>query len=98
MRPSRDQIGFLTGSGSGHLHLLVADVIAVSVRQQYGVYVAEARIVSSRRGLARVVEESHAGRILEECRAIAVAQLAGVRTQRRDFDVLRVGRRGAPKQ
>jgi len=66
----------------------------MSVRQQHGVYVAEPRIVDSHRGLADIIKETHAARILEDHGAIAFAQFAGVRTQRCDLYVLRPGRRG----
>ena len=73
MRAGRDNLGFLARAGSERLHLLVADVIPMSVRQQHGVYVTEPRIVGSHRGVAGIVKETHAGGILEDRRAIAVA-------------------------
>ena len=67
-------------------------MIAVRVAQQHGVNVAEARIVATGDGMAGVVEDAHAGRILEDRRTVVRAQLAGMRADRSDLDVLRDGR------
>ena len=56
--------------------------------------VAEPRIVGSVVDWPHRTKETHAGGILEDRRAIAVAQFAGVCTQRCDFYVLRPGKRG----
>ena len=63
-------------------------MIAVHVGKQHQMNGAEPRIVATRHGVPRVVEEADAGRILENHRAVVRAQLAGMRTDWRDLDVL----------
>ena len=80
----------------GHFH--VADVIAVRMAQKHDMNVAEPGVVAARDGLTRVVEDAHARRIFEYRRAVAVAEFARVRAERRDFHVLRPARNGEKYQ
>jgi hypothetical protein len=73
-------------------------VIAVHVAEQHEVDRPEPRIVAAGHVVRRVVEKAHARRILEDHRAIARAQLAGVRADRRDLHVLGAGRSGRQKK
>src|SRR5438105_5048001 len=63
----------------------VADVIVVRVREQHHVDIAEST-VGLVDGPSRIVENAHAGRILEQQRAIVAAQLAAVAAERRHLD------------
>ena len=67
-------VGNLAGAGVLRLHLAVADVIAVRVAQQHDVHGAEPRIVGAGDRLSGVVEDAHAGRVLEDRRAVALAE------------------------
>jgi len=57
--------------------------------QQYDMNGAEARVFATHDRLPGIVENAHAGRVFKDRRAVAVAQLARMRTERRNFDVLR---------
>ena len=92
IRSSRDALGVRTVTSADRLELLVANMIAMRVAQQHDVDVAEARIVATGDGMARVVEDAHARRILEDRRTVVRAQLAGMRADRSDLDVLCDGR------
>jgi hypothetical protein len=83
--------GVRRGAGSGVLRLQfpVAHVVAVRVAQQHDMHVAEPWIRRAGDRLSGIVEDAHAGGILEDRRAVAVAQLTGVRAQRCDLHVLR---------
>ena len=66
--------------------------------QKHQVDVPQARVVGARERMAHVVEDAHAGRILEDRGAVAVAELPGMRAQRRDLHVLARGRKGGAYQ
>ena len=78
--------------GSGlpprRLELQVAEVITVHMAEQHEVDGAQPRIVAAGHIVRGVVEEPHAGRILEDDCAIVRAQLTGVGADRRDLHVL----------
>ena len=63
-------------------------MVPVHMGQQHQVDGAEPRIVAAGHVVRRVVEETDAGRVLENDRAVVRAQLALVRADRRDLDVL----------
>ena len=76
-----DDLRIVAASRLLRLELHVADVIAVRVAHQHDVQRAEPRVVGAGHRLAGVVEDAHAGRVLEDRRAVARAQLARVRAR-----------------
>ena len=56
----------------------VADVIAVCMRQQHDVNRTQTRIARAGHGLAGIVENAHARRILEDHRPVECAKFARV--------------------
>lgn len=60
--------------------------------------VAEARIIAACHRMAGVIKNPYTGRVFKYGCTIAVTQLAGVRTQRGDLDVLREHGRTAKHQ
>ena len=83
-------------SGILRIQLAIAYVIAVGVAQEHDVDVAKARIVRPGHRMPGVVQEPNPRGILEDRRAVPIAQLSGVRAERRDLHVLRRAR-GAGK-
>ena len=68
VRPGRHPFRVRAFAGAQGLQLLVADVVAVRVAQQHDVDGTQPRIVRAGHGVAGIVEDAHAGRILEERR------------------------------
>src|SRR5437868_7176815 len=66
----------------------IADVVAVHMREEDGVDLAEPRVAGAAHGAPRVVENARAVRILEDDRAVERAELAVVAAERRDLDGL----------
>src|SRR5881394_919633 len=66
----------------------IADVVAVHMREEDGVDLAEPRIAGAAHGAPRVVENARAVRILEDERAVEGAELPVVAAERRDLDGL----------
>jgi hypothetical protein len=93
-----DQFGITARARLLCLELGVADVVAMRVRKQDRVQRAEPRVVAARHRLTRVVDDAHAGWVFEDHGAIARTQLASMRAQRRDLDVLRGDRCSADRE
>ena len=69
-------------------------MVAVHVRKQNQVDIAEPRVVAAGQIVRGVVQQPHAGRILENHRSVVRAQLAGMGAYRRDLHVLSESRGG----
>jgi hypothetical protein len=69
-----------------------AEVVAVRVRDEHDIDLAQARILAAHHGGARIVEDAGAVRVLEDERAVQRAELAVEAAQRRDLHGLRKGR------
>lgn len=89
-------VGF--GIGTRRFQLQVAAVVAVHVGQQHHVDRAQPRIVAARHVVCGIVEKTHAGRVLENDRAIVRTQFPGLGTDRLDPDVLGQGRKRGKRQ
>src|SRR5262249_31474120 len=88
----RHRFRFLARTGVERSDLAVADVIGMRMAQQHDVNGAKARVLAAHYRLPGIIKDTHAGRVFEDGRAVAVAQFARVRTERRDLDVLRPSR------
>src|SRR5438067_3992022 len=66
----------------------VADVVAMHMREEHGVDLAQARIAGTAYGAAGVVEDARAVRVFEDERAVEGAELAIVAAERGDLYVL----------